>query len=128
MARHNTLTLRKPEALSKAAATVTKRNIDIFFEKLHTFIVTEGHQEIFSRPEAFFNLDESGFDLNTPPDKVLTSKRIRHTYCIEQGVHHKRLTVTVCVAANGFVLPTQVILPKGFSRMLDLGVAIGGEN
>jgi hypothetical protein len=126
--RHPILTNRKPEPVTKAAATVNKKNIDIWFDNIIKFINDNNMQELFSRPEAWFNADESGFALNVSFPKVFTTKNIRHTYRVESTKHHQQVTVTVCASADGTYLPAQVIFKKSFSRMEEVGFAARGND
>lgn len=58
MKRHEHLTQRKPENVSRAAATVTKQNIDIWFEKIVIYFERQELLEFLqSHPENVLNLE-----------------------------------------------------------------------
>lgn len=127
MKRNPTLTIRTPELLTKASATVTSEDIDKQFKILTDYIERNGLQELYDRPDAWYNADESGVDLNAHPSKIVTSKRIRHTFIVEKAGHHQRITITLCVCADGSILPPQVIFKKGFTRLEEAAYACGGK-
>lgn len=126
--RHPIISLRKPEGLTSAAANVTSRNISIWFDNLIKYLEEENVlQHLMDRPQNILNLDESGIDLNAMPRKVFTTRNVKHTYLTESAKHRTRISVTMCVAADGSILPTQFIFPNTFSRMLDAAHAAGGK-
>lgn len=125
--RNPTITMRKPEALTHAAATVTPMNIDLQFEKLRKYIMDNGYEEILTREDAWYNLDESSSNLNALPSKVVTTKNLKHTFMTELGNHHESYTFTACICADGTFLPPQVIFKKGFTGMEEAAFASGGN-
>ncbi|KAG5673024.1 hypothetical protein PVAND_003102 [Polypedilum vanderplanki] len=68
--RHPSVSVRTPENLGKASATVTQDDINRFFSKFYSYMVENGFEDVLSRPDALFNLDETSFDLNQVPRKV----------------------------------------------------------
>lgn len=119
--------MRKPEALTHAAATVTPENIDIQFAKFQKYITDNGYEEILTRPDAWYNLDESSSNPNALPSKVVTTKNLRHTFMTELGNHHESYTFTACICADGTYLPPQIIFKKGFTGMEEAAFASGGK-
>lgn len=127
---HAEITSRKPEDVTKSVGYVTKEDLDIWFKKLQDYLKADDVNlfDFFeSHPQNILNLDESGFDLNVKPKKVLTLKSIPHTYKKEAAKQHDRVTATVCVSADGFVLPPQIIFKNGFARMGDIAYTFGGK-
>lgn len=80
---------------------------------------------IKSDPRRSLNLDESGFDLNALPKKVITSKNIKHTLKVDAAKKNERITITMCVDADGFVFTPQIIFKCAFGRIGDASYAAG---
>ncbi|KAG5674236.1 hypothetical protein PVAND_004216 [Polypedilum vanderplanki] len=123
--RHPNVTFRKPEQLSKASATVTSQDIDIFFQVLEKWFIDNGHQDLFLHAERWFNLDESCFDLNSTPDRVLAPKGAKTVYSVNSTNLHDNITTTFCFSANGSVWPVQVLFNKTFSKLEEVSYAAG---
>lgn len=103
--------------MTSASATVTSQNIDFFFKNITDYIKNNGLEELYGKPEVFLNLDESGFDLNALPSKILTSKNFGHSYSIETANHNQRISITACICADGTYLTPQIIYKSKFSRI-----------
>jgi hypothetical protein len=121
------LTIRKPEGLSKGAARVTKEDYKKFIESVVNELDDKGIlQFILEHPENVVNLDETSFELNAMPDKVLTTKDIPHTLRINSAKHHENVTVTASIRANGTMLSPQIIFKEPFTKGLQVAFAAGG--
>ncbi|KAG5671609.1 hypothetical protein PVAND_001802 [Polypedilum vanderplanki] len=90
--RHPSVSVRTPENLGKASATVTQDDINRFFSKFYSYMVENGFEDVLSRPDALFNLDETSFDLNQVPRKVLAKKGRRRKF--NYGVVNSREILT----------------------------------
>jgi hypothetical protein len=111
------LTSRKPEAIGKAAANVTPLDLDFWFERYQKGLEEDQILELISNNACrSLNLDESGIDLNTMPRKVVTAKSLKHTYMVNGAKMHERVTITVCVGADGHVFTPQIIFKSAMSR------------
>ncbi|XP_062597502.1 uncharacterized protein LOC134258915 [Saccostrea cucullata] len=68
---------------------------------------------IKDKPSQIFNVDETGFGKCEKREKVVTEKVRKHTYArsVSSTSH---ITATICVAANGLVLPTFLIYENSF--------------
>lgn len=117
--RNPQLRFNKAEDVTKAASTVTAENIDYFFKNFKEFISDNHLEELYDRPEAFYNLDESGLQVNAQPIQVLSTKNVKHTYRVESTKHHLQITMTMCICANGTYLPPQIIFKKSFNGLED---------
>jgi hypothetical protein len=103
--------------VTSASSTVTSQNLDFFFNNIIEYIEKNNLHHLYGKPGAFLNLDESGFELNALPSKVLTAKNASHAYAIETAKHNERITVTACICADGSCLTPQVIYKNSFSRI-----------
>jgi hypothetical protein len=125
ISRHPDVTFRKPEAIGKASATVCIEDIDKFFSTFKEYLHRENLEHLLLRPDAWYNLDETSFDLNTPPKRVLAAKGTKSVYTVNSSNLHDNITTTFCFGADGSVLPPQIIFNKSFSKLDEVYFAAG---
>lgn len=129
MKRNPQVTFRKPEELSKAAATVNSHNLDDWFEKITNYLRGKGLLEFLNdNPSNLVNLDETGFKLNMAAKKVATLKKIKHTYQKNSAQNHENISATFAVSADGHIFKPQIIMHEGYSKIVDMAFASGGIN
>lgn len=118
MQRHaKALTQRAPEKVGKAAANVTSLDLDEWFRRYERGLFEEGILHLISSDDRrSINLDESGFELNANPKRVVASRSIKHTYMVNSANTHERVTVTICVGADGHVFTPQIIFKTVMSQ------------
>jgi hypothetical protein len=129
MSRHPYLTFRKPEGINKASAKITREDVKKYIDNVIKEFEELGVSDFISQhPENVVNLDETCFELNALPDKVLTSKEIPHTLKVNAAKNHANVTSTVSIRANGTMLSPQVIFKEPFTSksLLDVAFAAGG--
>ncbi|KAG5680565.1 hypothetical protein PVAND_010064 [Polypedilum vanderplanki] len=73
------VSVRTSENLEKHLL-LTQDDINRFFSKFYSYMVENGFEDVLSRPDALFNLDETSFDLNQVPRKVLVKKGRRRKF------------------------------------------------
>lgn len=118
--------MRKPEGLSKGAAQVTAADIEEFISGIEKYLDERGLTEFVKcNPGNLVNIDETAFELNAKPDKVLTDKDIQHTYYRNAAGHHKKITATVTVGADGKMWTPQIIFNESFTKTTDVALAAG---
>lgn len=110
MKRHPDLTIRKPEAVSAASATVTEGNIRHWFRSVYEILEEEGQNDILNDPHRVFNGDEIGFSLDPETKAVICPKSEKNVYVIDTG-SKKNITVLNTYGASGVAVPPLVVLP-----------------
>lgn len=108
--RHPEISVRKPEKVSSAAATVTEVNIRKWFRSVHELLVEDGYHGILEDARRVFNGDEIGFCLDPETKAVLIAKKDKNAYLIDTG-SKKNITVLNSYGAAGIAVPPCVILP-----------------
>lgn len=109
------ISLKKPERLegSRARQAGDPFVFRDFYDKLTGIIKSLGLED---KPEAIFNCDETGFNLDPGPTKVASSKG-QAAKRVTGGSGRDYTTVLACVSADGGKMPP-MILHKG-KRMWD---------
>lgn len=126
--RHPQISLRTPESLTRAAAVVPASRITRFFESFKAFLEKENLLHVLARPDAFYNLDETNFELNPEVKRVFAKKGAKTVYKVDSSRPKENITVCYCFGANGSMLKSQVILKEKFNRMEEIAYASGSVN
>ena len=75
MKLHPEISVRKPEKVTKAAATVTESNIKKWFQSVRELLIEDGYGGILEDSRRVFNGDEIGFCLDPETKAVLIAKK-----------------------------------------------------
>lgn len=115
--KRNNLSLRKPEALSKArAAGVNKEAVTAYFEVLGKIL---DEFNLCNQPTYIYNMDESGLPLNNRPPKVIAEKGKREVVSLTSVERGENVTIVACCNASGNFIPPLVIF-KGVRQRPEL--------
>ena len=110
-ARHEDLTLRKPDKLDRRRNNMSKKSVvDSHFQLLKETL--EQH-DLLNKPSHIFNVDESGMEMDNVTGKVVVNRKTKHTYQESSG-DREHITVNVCASASGQVLPPMIIFEQCF--------------
>ena len=125
--RHSELTLRTAVPLSLARAKAT--DPDVFAKYFDILEECFLQNEIFDKPSAIYNCDETGLPLNPACGKVVT-KAGRKDANFVTGGDKSQVTVLACTSTAGFTLPPFVIfdrqaLNQGMTKGEVLGTLYG---
>ncbi|KAK9685163.1 DDE superfamily endonuclease [Popillia japonica] len=132
--RHPEITIRKAQRLSIARMKgMNKEEVDDYFDLLGNIFDEHG---FYNCPRKIYNVDETGVQLNNPPDKVppdkvLASKGAKAVCSLtsaEKGETITVLTCVTCVNAEGHFLPPYCIF-KGKNKKPEFedGLPPGGQ-
>ena len=124
--RHPEISLRTPSNLGRASAVHTESDLKNFFESIYKYFVKENLLDILNRPEAWWNADESGFEMNPVPRKVYARKGQKNVYSVEKGKSKEMITATYAFSASGGYIEPLLTFKKSFSKIVDIAHAAGG--
>lgn len=128
MKRRPEVAIRTPESISRAPAIVPASRITRFFKSFQAFLEKEHLQHVLTRPDAFYNLDETNFELNPGIKRVYAKKGAKKVYKVDSSRPKENITVCYCFGANDSMLKSQVILEEKFSRMEEIVYVSGSVN
>lgn len=127
--RHPEISDRKPEPLGKASASITAEGLKNYFDLVKTQLEEAGHHDLLSKPQSWWNVDETGFEMNPTPRIVYAEKGLKTVHTIEKGSAKENITCTYAVCGDGSYIPPLITFKESFSN-LDLAVYVskGKEN
>ena len=107
MKRHQDLSLRKPEKLSKARSRMTNESVlKNFYDVLEPILTNDEGESLDAK--FIFNCDETGVPLDFRPSRVVASRKSRSVWSINSG-DKTQITVMGCGNAAGTMIPPLVI-------------------
>lgn len=116
MARHQRISLRKPQATSLSRATSFNRhNVNNFFEKYKHLL-----QKYQFSPENIYNLDESGIPTVHVPTKVIAVKGMKQVGGMTSGERGINTTIIACINAVGNSIPPAMIFRALILRNINI--------
>ena len=125
--RHPEISLRTPSYLGRASAVHTESDLKNFFDAIYKYFDKENLLDILDRPEAWWNADESGFEMNPAPRKVYARKGQKNVYNVEKGKSKEMITATYAFSASGGFIEPLLTFKKSFSKIVDVAHAAGGK-
>ena len=109
--RHPVLSIRTPERVSKARASVTEDGIRTWFTTLKSEVMELDALDIFSDPSRVFNADESNLQLCPKTGKFVGVKVWKNCYQLAPGPEKSTLTFLGTFSASGEIVCPAVIYP-----------------
>ena len=107
MRRHQQLSIRKPEGLSAARATMLNKNVVTAYFKLLSETIER--LNIFSKGAQIYNVDETGMNTVHTPLKIIGQKGKKSIHCKTSGDRGENVTAVVCASASGHFIPPMII-------------------
>lgn len=107
MKRHENLSVRTPQQLTKARASVTEEKVRLWFKSVKEYLGAKNLIDIDS--SRVFNLDESAFMLNPKTEKVIVKRGSISVYKILDGDEKDSLTVLYTGSAAGEMPPPYIL-------------------
>lgn len=125
--RHKDVTFRVPEALTRASANVSENNLRNWFKNVESFLENKGNIDLLQQPSRIFNIDESGFQLNPKPKKVLAKRGQKNVYIVEASSPKENVTATYNICADGSMVPPMITFQKNESKLYDIARTMDGN-
>lgn len=123
MKRHSTLSFRKQSYLSRASAVVSEKDIRSFYAKIYSYLEKNNLLDLMNCPERWLNGDETNFQLNSIPPKVLSKKGKKVVYRVERGKPKESVTGMYSFSADGHMYKPLYILNEKVTNMPEIANA-----
>lgn len=91
--RNSSLKARKPEALSASSANVSEEDLKGWWTNIDQYLEENNLKHIMNCPERIANCDESMFEFNPKPGKVLVEKSSKNSYMSQMSGNKNCCTV-----------------------------------
>lgn len=114
---------RTPEPLGRASASITPENVKKYFALVETQFKEAGRLDLLNKPESWWNVDETSFEMNPTPKNVYAEKGVKTVHIVEKGKTKENITCTYAVCGDGKYVPPLVTFKETFSN-LDLAAYV----
>lgn len=105
--RNQEVSIRAAQGLSIARAEgMDRKQVNDFFNLLKD-VYTE--YNMFVKPSNIFNMDETGFQINNEPGKVIATKGAKDVHVLSSSERGENVTIIACCNAEGNFMPPVVI-------------------
>lgn len=109
--RHPKISLRSPDPVSSASATVGTADIMSWFDSIEKYLKENNWFSIMEDPNRIFNGDETNFLLCPKTKTVLAAKGAKNIYEVDRGIAKANLTVMFSFGASGKMVPPMIVFP-----------------
>ena len=127
--RHQEISFRVAQPVTRSSACVSEEDIRCWFKKIYSYFQKEDLLHLMNDPSRWINSDETGFELNPRPGKVLAAKGAKNVNFVETAHLSERVSVKYTFGADGYVYSPQMILKNSVSgnKIVDIAAASVGE-
>lgn len=108
---------RTPESMGKASAAVTAEGLANFFSLVEKQFKEADRLNLLKKPECWWNVDETGFDMNPMPRNVYAEKGAKTVHIVEKGKSKDNITCTYAVCGDGNFIPPLITFKEEFSNL-----------
>jgi transposase-like protein len=123
--RHPKVAKRTPEALGRASAVHSVDDFREYFDSLYEYFCRTDQLYLLDLPERWWNVDETGFELNPMPKFVYAKKGTKTVHNVERGKPKHMVTVTYAVAADGKYMEPLITFKNSLSSLTQIAYASG---
>lgn len=123
--RHPSLRYRTPQAISKASAINTKDDFSGLWRNIYDYFKRTNQLDLLNRPELWWNADETCFEKDKIPKKVVARRGVKRVSRREMGPPKDNTTVTYAFSAAGDYVEPLITLKDSNSSVAEIAFALG---
>ena len=129
MKRSQSLSSRIAQPITRSSACVSEDDIRRWFAKIENYLKAENLLHLLTESERWINCDETGYELNPKPGKVLAGKGAKVVNFVETAHPSERVSVMYTFGADGHSYSPQIILKNSVSgnKLHEMAAASVGE-
>lgn len=123
--RHPLCRARTPQGISKASAINTKDDFAGLWRNIYNYFEKTGQLDLLHRPELWWNADETCFEKDKIPKKVIARRGVKRVSRREMGPPKANTTVTYAFSAAGDHVDPLITLKDSNSSIAEIAFALG---
>lgn len=129
MTRNQGISFRTAQAVTRSSACVSEDDIRRWFTTIQAYLAKEDLLHLLNDSSRWINCDETGFELNPRPGKVLAAKGAKNVNFVETAHPSERVSVMYTFSADGHVFSPQMILKNSVSgnKLVEMAKESVGE-
>lgn len=125
MKRHPSCRERTPQGISKASAINTRDDFAGLWRNIYSYFERTNQLELLNRPELWWNADETCFEKDKIPKKVIARRGAKRVSRREMGPPKANTTVTYAFSASGDHVDPLITLKDSNSSVAEIAFALG---
>lgn len=126
--RHPLCRERTPQSISKASAINTKDDFSGLWRNIYNYFEKTNQLDLLNKPECWWNADETYFEKDKVPRKVIARKGVKRVSRREMGPPKANTTVTYAFSASGDYVEPLITLKDSNSSVAEIAFALGCKN
>lgn len=123
--RHPLCRERTPQSISKASAINTKDDFAGLWRNIYNYFEKIGQLGLLNNPELWWNADETCFEKDKIPKKVIARRGAKRVSRREMGPPKANTTVTYAFSAAGDYVEPLITLKDSNSSVAEIAFALG---
>lgn len=123
--RHPLLRARTPQGISKASAINTRDDFAGLWRNIYKYFEKTNQLELLNKPELWWNADETYFEKDKIPRKVVARRGAKRVSRREMGPPKSNTTVTYAFSAAGDYVEPLITLKDSNSSVAEIAFALG---
>lgn len=123
--RHPLCRYRTPQSISKASAINTKDDFAALWRNIYNYFKRTNQLDLLDRPELWWNADETCFEKDKIPKKVVARRGAKRVSRREMGPPKANTTVTYAFSAAGNYVEPLITLKDSNSSVAEIAFALG---
>ncbi len=123
--RHPLCRERTPQSISKASAINSRDDFSGLWRNIYNYFEKTNQLPLLNRPELWWNADETCFEKDKIPKKVIARKGMKRVSRREMGPPKSNTTVTYAFSAAGDHVEPLITLKDSNSSVAEIAFALG---
>lgn len=125
--RHPECRYRTPQGISKASAINTRDDFAGLWRNIYSYFQKNNQLDLLDKPELWWNADETSFEMDKIPKKVVARKGAKRVSRREMGPPKANTTVTYAFSAAGDSVDPLITLKDSNSSVAEIAYALGSK-
>lgn len=125
--RHPECRLRTPQGISKASAINTRDDFAGLWRNIYSYFKRNEQLDLLDKPAHWWNADETNFEKDKIPKKVVARKGAKRVSRREMGPPKDNTTVTYAFSADGDYVEPLITLKDSNASVAEIAFSLGSK-